>query len=264
MMKKIFLSLSYLLLLLFILVDLSGTAIRNECLYNVIESKREETNIVLPEGYYRIPTNSYFDNVYSETIPNESIDIASVKMDKCVLINDSLDYIGGDIIPEGFVDGGITYLSRIRVNKYENSLLLGDLIDTTFVEFTLTGFSFPIDISSLELSATFFEKRVTITDYNISYVDGFYQIKAFIKNNGLIFSNQYISLTSKYNSLPIDGLYVKKEAVQYDDEGTYIKQIIYYHKQQYFKKTRINIESEMGWYYKITSDSHITDCLICY
>ena len=155
-MKKILFSSVCLVILLCILFGMLAINEPNYSFYSIPKTDEETIEIILPEGYYEIPADSNFTMVYSEKIPNSTVNFAFAKMEKCQFNIESLNYVGGDIIPSGFEYNDNLYTSRIRINKYDKCILDGDLIDTTQIEYYM-GFAHSINgIAKLLRSNCFF------------------------------------------------------------------------------------------------------------
>ena len=120
----------------------------------------------------------------------------------------------------------------------------------------------PLDIDSLEIEISFNGELLNLKNYDCLWINSGYYVKANIENSGNIFSNQIITVVSKYNSLPSEGFYVKKEAVQIEDNETFIRQVNYFQKKQYYKKVNVKIESDFGNYYKVSSSESIKNNLL--
>lgn len=232
--------------------------------YSLIGESVQEDNENLPEGYFEIEGKASYDHVYLNTISLEKTVLTKARIDKCQITISESPYKGGDTIPSNSSFNGVTYDSRIRINKYENSIIYGDLLDTTNIVFSIEDSPIPIDISSLSLQTKQGAERVPSTISKIVFEDGIIEMKALLENKGNLFSNDTIAATVKYKTVNLDGLFVKEEAVFQDPNGYFIQQIVYRNKNRYFKKTYISLLDEFGGFYKIQSDSQIAECLVCF
>ena len=227
--------------------------------------KEEENDIFIdtPTDYFQISETSKIEHVYQNALPLQSRINSLTTIEKCE-INVDGNYSGGNIIPSNTTFNGITYNSRIRVNKYSNSTIYGDLLDKTYVSVTLLASQLPIDITTINLEARWMGKDVNICDYDIAYQSGMFKLTLNVENDGNIFSNQKVEVIASYKSIDLNGLLIKKDAVFKDATGNYIKQIVFFKKVQYFKKTYVEIVDDFSGYYKISSSEPLANVLVCY
>ncbi|MCQ2799219.1 MAG: hypothetical protein MJ228_00435 [Bacilli bacterium] len=264
-MKRTIASIASFVLLSAILISLTvPNDNKKQRAYSLAEDVDKSEIISVPEGYCSISSLSAFDRVYLDSITQTVNVLATTNIEKCQIYYPNSAYRGGDIISSGFTYGGVTYDSRIRVNKYADSIIYGDLLDTTTVECSIYDAPLPIDVSTILLKASITLNEIPSTVLSKDYSNGLIALKASLENKGDIFSNQMVAVELQYKTVSFDGVFVKKEAVFEDQAGTYIKQVVYYMKNEYYKKNYIKIIKSIPGYFGIQSDTNLVGKFVCY
>ena len=264
-MKRLIVSLLCLASLSAMLVGLSSpNGVNDQHAFSLNTDKEEIEHTYIPEGYFDIPYRSHYGRIYKDSISEEKIVIARVKIEKCQINDPDAAYKGGDIIPGGFSKDGVTYASRIRVNKYEDSIIYGDLIDETTIEVNVHDALLPVDLSSISFKVDWRQKKLVSTLLSAEYSDRLFAMKASLENDGNIFANQTVEVSLSYRTVSFGGVFVKKAAVFEDSVGKYVKQISYYMKKEYYIKRYVTIVDEIPDYCNLGSDFDLVGKMVCY